>query len=52
MAIGVVATPELPEFCVSATVTNYRMSLNFSLWHNYVFSFKSPMICKCAFSLS
>lgn len=38
MLIGVIAAPELSEFCVSATVINYRMNLNVSLWHNYLFS--------------
>lgn len=38
MVIGLIATPELPEFYISATVTNYKMNLTFSLWHNYPFS--------------
>lgn len=30
MMIGLIVNPDLSDFCVGATVTNYRMKLTFS----------------------
>lgn len=49
MVIGLIATPELPEFYISATVTNYKMNLTFFPVAQLSIQLKSSRdLCMCA----